>query len=345
MPTSGLIITADDYGLNQYVNEGTREAVASGIVTSVHVMPNLVNQNDINLLIDAIHQGGNKCGIGLHINTTWWRAIIQEEAGFKHNYRAGEWRYHDLNTYNHKHVSKSASDLAKMKREMWAQFDYLSTLIGGKDKIDAISSHYNFHLWDKTYLGYVKEIAKTASIPVRSPMRWVTKRQKPKTKKYPLGTDPLTKAAFDRIKKMISNRSTLKLMKTSLDWRTLTKHYDDLISSQISVARNSSGHWFGQPSLDAAKWFIEELALINEADNNSGYASEIFMHISNNMMGGDSRYGYTQAQRRTEYNIIRKQSFINAFNEWIANHETRHGSYRKVLQGKDVSYSKTEILV
>lgn len=345
MPKSGLIITADDYGLNEYVNEGTCEAVANGIVTSVHVMPNLVKQKDINQLIDAIHAGGDKCGIGLHINTTWGRAIIQEEASFKHNYNSDGLHYRDLNTYNHKKTIKNGAEVERMEREIWKQYDYLCTLIGGKEKIDAISSHYNFHLWDKTYLNMVYDIAKTANIPVRSPMRWVTKRQKPKLPKYPLGTFPLTRAAFDRIKKMISNRSTLKLMKTSLDWKTLTAHYDYLLDNNISVSKNNSGHWFGQPSLDAAEWFIEQLDRINMEDNESGYSSEIFMHISNNMLGGDSLYGYTQAQRRTEYNVIRKQTFKDKLKTCLAQHETRHGSYRKVLQNKDLSYSKTEILV
>ena len=87
MPTSGLIITADDYGLNKSCNAGIRKAVKKGVVTSVHIMMNLATTTDIKMLIQTIKESGNKCGIGLHFNTTFGKSIIQEEAIFKYKYK------------------------------------------------------------------------------------------------------------------------------------------------------------------------------------------------------------------------------------------------------------------
>ena len=335
MPKPGLIITADDYGLNEAINKGIIEGVQNGVVTSVHVLPNFVNQDDIDRLKNVVtiaRNNGHSVGIGLHLNTTYGPAMIDEETNFKRKDEGvkswpGTYAYKGMNRYNRKKTV-----LAEMEEELTAQFDYLSELLGD-EPIDAISSHTNMHLWDEEFLPHIIQLAQSDNIPIRSQIRWTTKEQNPQPPHYYKafkGTRPLVLTARKYLD-TIDAPKTAGLMLTPLDHEKLEDRYGAVKTAGLKSSRNSSGHWFGQPSTKAMTWFMSCLPNMNVS--NDGYTSEIFMHLSSTKSKayGDHRWDYKIKKRYEEYKTITDEDFLEEFKKGIEEHQIRLGSYRDLL--------------
>lgn len=334
MPTTspGLIITADDFGIHENVNRGIIAAVRCGIVSSVHVMANLVTKDDILELQDAIHEGGGICGIGLHINTTWGKASIQKPATFKQleklagNPQSMFYHYRELDTYKHKQT-----DFDEMRKEMMEQFVTLAGMVGGGKNIDAISSHYNIHFWDLDFLNIIKDMAEAQKIPVRSPIRIDADQRSPKVDKYECIAEQLLESALRTFAKGLSG-GTAKLMLTSTKKRKLQEYYNILTEIwELPTPRNMCPYWFGQPDWKVMEWMMRELNRLNALM--PGYNSELFMHLSNSPDGDDHGWDYKLEKRYKEFQVVNTTDFAESFNRWKTTMNIHHGSYRKILQG------------
>lgn len=336
MPASpkkaGLIVTADDYGLHESINRGILSAVRNGVVTSVHVMANLVTKNAMDDLKDAISDGGHVCGIGLHLNTTWGPALIQQEASFKHTWEneskddgTAIYTYRDLNTYEH-----HKTDFEEMKREMVQQFITLADWVGGGENVDAISSHYNIHFWDAEFLKIIHYIAKDHVIPVRSPLRIDNDYRHPKASTYEGGIEPLLNSAANVWFSGLSG-GTLRLLSAAASPKKLGKH-SKILTEEFGLPspRNMCGYWFGQPNWKVMEWLMQELNRLHQIL--PGYSSELFMHLSDSPENGDERWDYSMQKRFREFSVLNKVEFIQNFNRYKEELDIRHGSYRTVLQ-------------
>lgn len=336
MTTPGLILTADDYGLNSACNRAIRHAVKEGLITSVHVLMNLVTEDEMQRLIEVVAENDYRCGIGLHINTTYGKASLQKAASFKHTWdlntadlKDDVYTYRGLNTYVHK-----ATDPLEMNAEIVHQFWQLAEYLGGPDKIDAISSHQNIHFWSPLFLTMVNTLAKPFQIPVRSPLRWVSDNQTPQPPYYPSGKGnkgigPLRAVGLKKIETAVKIPSTGNLLKTAMSATKLKQAYASVMHHGSGLTpRNASGHWFGQPSWEAMRWFITTLSDIN---HHSGYASEIYMHLADSLVGNDHRFDYSQVERMNEYHTLLLPDFKPKFLELLAEKDVRHGSYRAIL--------------
>ena len=334
----GLIITADDYGLNPSCNNAIRNGVKAGIITSVHVMMNLVSRQELDALRQVINASGNNCGIGLHLNTTWGPAMLQMPASFKHTYgihphdpAVAYYTYKGLNLYKH-----AATSMPIMRAELLAQFQSLVNYLGDAHKIDAISSHQNIHFWSPSFLGIVNEMAKPAKIPVRSPLRWVTEEQVPRPPYYPYGKGkkgigPLVAVGANKIGTAVSHPSTGNLLLSSLKPKRLHAYNKSVYTHGSGYTpRNATGHWFGQPSWKAMEWILKTLPNMNS--NADGYTTELYMHLADSLIGRDHRWDYTQDKRLKEYLTISHPDFIRAFHLLKNQLGIRHGSYRRVLR-------------
>ncbi|MCG8573391.1 MAG: ChbG/HpnK family deacetylase [Flavobacteriales bacterium] len=342
MKKAGIIITADDYGLTDECNQGILKAVQRGMVTSVHVMVNMTSEAEMDDLKDAVSDGGHKCGIGLHLNTTYGPSLVQENASFKYRKGLGDRKrffFKGLGDYAHLNAIRKKNRL-KMEKELTTQFQTLSKWVGGDEKIDAISSHHNVHVWDRHFIRIINKLGKVAKIPVRSPVRWVTNNQNPDLGgyKYPGGYGPITKTGIKNIRKIIKSPGTIELMSTGLPMRYKTqKACRDLIVEQGGglSPRNNSGHWYGQPSLEALEWFMNTLVELNQ--KSEGYSSEIFTHLSNSAYCSkkpkiDSDWDYKLKKRKEEYDVLTDISTVQKFNALKEKVGILHGSYRTVLQ-------------
>src|SRR5882757_5858501 len=67
-----LIINADDFGMSREVNEGTKQGIKQGIITSVSVMTNMPYFNEaVRFLKKYPH-----VSVGLHFNITEGKSLL-----------------------------------------------------------------------------------------------------------------------------------------------------------------------------------------------------------------------------------------------------------------------------
>ena len=229
-----------------------------------------------------------------------------------------------------------------MRKELTEQFKKVSALVGGDEKIDAISSHHNIHVWDARLVGIINSFARSAKIPVRSPVRWVTNKQKPDPPKYRDSKlfSPITTTGIMNMPKVVDALSTANLMSTGMPFRhkKQQKLRRQILRDGGGYSPiNNCGHWYGQPSWNAVKWYLKSLSDLNEKYKGGGYSSEMFTHLSNSSFCSDNRkidnnWDYDLKKRKKEYDVLTNIKFVQKFNALEEELNILHGSYRTVLQ-------------
>lgn len=319
-----LILSADDYGLNSSVNEGILSAVKARTITCVHVLVNMVSPNEMKRLLDTINDSGNLCGIGLHFNTTLGPAINQSATNFNHLVK-GQYEFYNLYNYNH-----ASMNCKHMYEELNAQINLLAAYVGGKSRIDAISSHHNLHFFDKRLVYIISQLSKENRIPMRSPVFWRTKAQAPKTTAYPKGLKHLFKDGI-ATRKRCHYPSTRNMLLTAIKGGKLVSFRNmALRKGGGAVPNNITGHWYGQPSEDALLFTIENLITLNRIKPN--YCTEIYTHPAQSIEQDSPDLVYGMERRVEELKVLTSAPIISLCERLYGNAKFDFGSFRKVLQ-------------
>lgn len=336
---SKLVITADDYGLNNSVNTAILQAVSAGLITSVHVLVNYADEYAIKQLAKTIAVAGNKCGIGFHANSTAGPAVTNEENGItRWNNQNQRYQYRDLLDWNY-----NKKDLPVIQRDLTLQFEKLADILGGADKIDCISSHHNIHLFDGDMLNILHALSKKASIPFRSSVRWETERGN-KTYKGGKNPMPIAGSAAKALATCIKNKhlKTVGILTNAADKDKMIGFRETINQDPQSgrMINSTSGHWYGQPSKKAIDWMIEQLLAKKGAD----YIVEIFTHLADSGTLPDSQKNdpltYDMNSRKLEFLTLMNQDIKMQLNRMYTDPNVRLGSYRKTTTGVSVDYSQ-----
>jgi predicted glycoside hydrolase/deacetylase ChbG (UPF0249 family) len=326
-----LILSSDDYGFSKAVNDGILKAVEMGTITCAHVLMNLASEDDVRLLANTIHKAGNKCGIGLHLNTNTGPSVLNKQCSLTPVKKGNHYPFVEMEDFRYKDVS--ISDVAA---EMWAQYHKLANIIGA-ERIDSISSHYNIHVFSKAYLSNVVQIARAANIPIRSPLRWVTKVNRTKLPKYPHGKKVMPITWEGIIAGLKLGGGTFGIMSVTLPKRDKQLVWRrKKIRKYVKTPDNLSAHWLGQPDLDALQWSYEELKKISK----SGFSTEVLMHLaaSPKPMTGDYSAAYEMDKRFEEFEVITAPETAKFCENLYSDPDVELGSFRKVLLGQSISY-------
>lgn len=326
---SKLILTADDYGLNQWVNEATINSVKNRTVTSVQVLMNMASEEDVLTLANAIHEAGNLCGIGLHFCTTVGPSLVQKPTSFVELDTDGIYHFIDLNRW--KHDPNADSD---MLEELTAQFEKLKGIIGS-ERIDSFSSHQNIHMFNPNYMQMLGSLAEENWIPVRSPLRWTQDQ----TKSYPDGLvmQPIEDHAIKTVTNCI-HQTTRRML------------YNGIFPEKMKICRalindnkktggtphTMTGHWYGQPKKRALNWIVQILEEM--ASDRPHYATEVLMHLSTSAAGDLTSQIYLMKHRLKEYNVLNTIDVKDFINSLYTREKFELGSYRKTLLGENINY-------
>ena len=335
---SKLIITADDYGYNASCNKAILGAVSAGLVTSVHVMANYADEFAIKQLVTTINDAGNKCGIGLHVNTTAGPPAFQEENSLtKWNNLNQRYHFRDITDFNY-----DSSQVEIVRKEVNVQFQKLADIIGA-ERIDCISSHHNIHFFSPDFLNVLLDFSAKSKIPFRSAVRWEADGD---NQTYKLGKNPLpiAKSGIDTILQSVKNKNlkTVAVLKNAVEKKTMEelRAKANADARTGGMANSTSGHWYGQPSTQAISWMIEQLRGVSK--KNPNYVTEIFMHLadSNNLPDAQKLdvLTYGMPQRKMEYLTLMSQDIKTMLHKLYEGSDLQLGSYRKLMQGKQVEY-------
>jgi len=132
-----LIINADDFGMNDEVNVGTKEGVREGIITSVSVMTNMPYFDDAIKFLKR----NKKISVGLHFNITEGGSVLPPKEV------SSLIREDDKFFYWPQLITRSLLnnlDLKQVEKELKAQYDKLAS--AGLE-ITHIDSHHHIHLY------------------------------------------------------------------------------------------------------------------------------------------------------------------------------------------------------
>lgn len=333
-----LIMTADDYGLCEEVNEGIRDCVKNGTITSVQVLVNMVSDKDMTKLKTAVDQAEVKfkkrCGIGLHFNNTEGGPITDGETTLWDKSKIGGRYFYTIDDLDCDKI-----DIGDLRKEFKLQYQKLQDYLSGFQEMDSVSSHNNIHFFRAEYLDMMLEETPHGT-PFRSPVRWWSD-DLPETEKY-------SKSKFDLpilpdgVKTLLRANGSTK----SVLWNALKNEYlleaRRKIKLNHKVPVNCCEEWYGQSSYDYLKWLIPQLRTLQNAhselmdkpgSNRANYVAEIFTHPSAGEGTKQLNTTYPLRMRRKEYDTLALLNVRNFFNEC---HQGLHGvdicSYRDALQ-------------
>ncbi|MBI3134539.1 MAG: ChbG/HpnK family deacetylase [Bacteroidetes bacterium] len=306
-----LIITADDYGLCEAANDGIRDCIKAGAVTSVQVLVNMVTKNEMIKLKIAIDQAaikfGKRCGIGLHFNTTQGAALGSNAGSTLVDQQQNGNQFYSIKTID---CDQVAND--DLKAECRAQLDALADFVDGYTNIDSISSHHNLHFFDARFTDAILE-AVPEEIPFRSPVQWRSPGQEPDPRKYKdwYETMPVFKDSFITFQEAQED-STKWVLNNAADTKFLTGQRTKMREKNHRTPVNCSEQWYGQPSHNCLVWIIKEMDRLQQEYNSiclkkehkiKSYVSELYTHIASSAGNQQLDLTYAMPRRVAEYNV------------------------------------------
>lgn len=299
-----LILTTDDYGLCEAVNQGVRDCVEVGAITSVQVLANLVTEEDMHKLMMSIDQAavrfGKRCGIGLHFNTTQGPSLANNpDSSLVETVVEGRSQFYTIKTI--------PCDLVKeedVQEEFELQINALSNYIGGRDRIDSISSHHNIHFFSARFSGLMLR-AVTDAIPFRSPVQWRSEGDVPQPEKFKKWYEVLP-IVPDSIKTYLEAQpGTQEVLGNAKSYEFLSNQRKIIRAHNNPTPVNCSEQWYGQPSYDCLVWKIKELQRLQNAYGSEPYVSELYSHVAASEGNVQLDLTYSMIRRVAEYEVWR----------------------------------------
>jgi predicted glycoside hydrolase/deacetylase ChbG (UPF0249 family) len=169
---SKLILTADDYGACDFIDNGIIKAIKAGKINSVACFVVPFGKEDefdarMDMLIDL--QNDYDFGIGLHFSLTAGRPLVNKLNSLCTRDKNDGLLYFRA-AYNYSFKNTVTTDL---RAELRAQIKKLADKLGGVSKIDSVSMHDGIvYLDNGLFQQYANVLAEQKVYRVRSPRIW-----------------------------------------------------------------------------------------------------------------------------------------------------------------------------
>lgn len=169
---SKLILTADDYGACDFIDNGIIKAIKAGKINSVacFAVPfGPVDEFDARMDMLLELQKDYDFGIGLHFSLTAGRPLVNKLNSLSTRDKNDGLLYF-RSVYNY---SFGATKTTDMRKELQAQIDRMAKKLGGLNRIDSVSMHDGIvYLENDLFRQYANVLAMNKYLPVRSPVIW-----------------------------------------------------------------------------------------------------------------------------------------------------------------------------
>jgi predicted glycoside hydrolase/deacetylase ChbG (UPF0249 family) len=158
-----LIITADDFGLVDFIDNGIIESAKNGVITNVACFGN-VELSRLKKQVHQLNSVNSLINFGIHLTITSHQPLVADNEAFTLK-RDSKTIFRNSNDLYFSEILKNKS---KLIDELQAQIDNLKSAIFPK-KIDNISCHHNIFYLDLNLFRIYLELAKRNDLPIRSP--------------------------------------------------------------------------------------------------------------------------------------------------------------------------------
>lgn len=132
-----LVVTADDFGLTEGVNQGIIEAARAGVVTAVSVIVNIQSREELSRALRLLREAAPQISVGLHFNCLAGRPLTDASS-----LRARNGAFVRFRTLLLRLITGRLRQ-SEVAAECAAQIDLLKSQI---DVITHIDSHLHVHL-------------------------------------------------------------------------------------------------------------------------------------------------------------------------------------------------------
>lgn len=304
-----VILTADDYGANDFIDKGIERGIQEGIINSVAAF---VTHKDSRQRIDKLAalqtaeaQKGNHFAIGLHFSVTSGSPVSGKRSTLTYP-ETNDVTFRDAYNYPFRKIFED--DLAE---ELQLQIDTLAGWLGGVHKIDHVSNHHGVtYVEDDLFEPYADVIRKN-DIPMRSPLNWS------KSKLKYMDFDPLV-PLFPLARVGVKLRWIEKIFEAGLLKRiTRREGYARDIGVQFPYCVADT--FYGQPFIENIDYLVAQLS--GQEDT-----VEMMFHLGHYLKsprdfvpeeqeetdGVDNAY---YPNRKRELNAIRKYNWAECFEE------------------------------
>lgn len=172
-----VIITADDYGICNTIDNAIIKSLKAGHLTSVSaVITHPSSAQRIKKLVELQHKlrGKNDFGIGLHFCITSGQPLYKVRGGLPSSLADPENSdfFREAAFYKFKDIQGH-----HLREELTLQFQKLADIIG-KENIDHLTNHHGIIYFDENMFNEYIQTAATWGVAVRSPMSWYRKFKK-----------------------------------------------------------------------------------------------------------------------------------------------------------------------
>jgi predicted glycoside hydrolase/deacetylase ChbG (UPF0249 family) len=159
-----LIITADDFGLVDFIDNGIIESARNGVISNVACFGN-VEFSRLESQVNKLKQVNSKISLGIHLTITSHQSLVTDNEAFTELNDSQIVQFKNSNDLYFKDILKEKTTL---KKELQAQIDNLKDAIG-QSKIDNMSCHQNIFYLDLELFEVYLEVARENNLPIRSP--------------------------------------------------------------------------------------------------------------------------------------------------------------------------------
>ena len=161
-----IILNADDYGANDFIDKAIIKAVETGKVSSVSAF---VTHADSLQRIERLKTQFPDLGIGLHFSITSGTPVSEQHSVLTDPSQQNGVFFQVAQNYSYKPAVKKAKEISL---ELPRQLDKLKEVMGSYDAIDHVTVHHNLTNFELKY--YYKKVKLLASlgIPMRSLNAW-----------------------------------------------------------------------------------------------------------------------------------------------------------------------------
>ena len=332
-----VILTADDYGICNRIDNGIIKGVKAKRITAVSaVVTHETSVERIKRLLKLQKEEADKgfhFGIGLHLSLTSGMPLYRVD-GLPSSLADPENAdyFRDANFYEFKDVESH-----HLREELSMQLEQLADIIG-KENIDHITNHQGLVYFDKRFFNEYAQTAASWSVPMRSPMSWYRKFKQvgslPDYDDNPVGNPIMRKGLLNGAWRKFAQMSYGNVLKRMNICEELNVAYPDVLCEYI----------YGQCEdlADGKKVFDHVLSKYHPSDNreNLENADRITMKSARK---GD----YFQVNERYQSQINRKQFAMELMFhlgdsgtlvpelEGIADNEKPHGVNRDYYPTRD----------
>jgi len=154
-----LIITADDFGASNNINEGIKIAAEKKAITSISVLSNFTDSLPD---LKNISENNPWISIGVHLNITTGKPILSTEK--IPSLVSADGNFYTIEALLSKIKSVSADELRKELRAQILALAYCDI------RLEHLSDHFGILSFYSPFFDVVIELAKEFNVPVRTPL-------------------------------------------------------------------------------------------------------------------------------------------------------------------------------